>query len=53
MSLATALAEHSSYEALRAVGTLWKTGPTGTNVSDLRVLLAGPPETGQRGYGKK
>ncbi|MHB8351849.1 MAG: glycerate kinase type-2 family protein [Thermoplasmata archaeon] len=42
LSLDSALRAHASYEFLAAVGSLWKTGPTGTNVSDLRVLLAGP-----------
>lgn len=34
-----ALADNDSYHALDAVGGLLKTGPTGTNVNDLTVLL--------------
>jgi hydroxypyruvate reductase len=35
------LAGHDAYRALDAVGALLRTGPTGTNVMDLAVLLAG------------
>jgi glycerate 2-kinase len=35
------LAEHSAYSALLAVGDLVFTGPTGTNVNDLKIGLAG------------
>jgi glycerate 2-kinase len=34
-----ALAENDSYAALDASGALLLTGPTGTNVNDLRVAL--------------
>ncbi len=34
-----ALAENDSYHALRASGDLMLTGPTGTNVADLQVLI--------------
>ena len=33
------LADNDSYHALDAVGGLLKTGPTGTNVNDLTVML--------------
>ncbi len=36
-----ALAESDSYTALEAGGALLRTGPTGTNVNDLLVVLAG------------
>ncbi len=36
---ATALAANDAYPALRAGGALLMTGPTGTNVNDLRVML--------------
>ena len=38
-SAATALAENDAYPALNAVGGLIMTGPTGTNVNDVAVLL--------------
>jgi glycerate 2-kinase len=60
LDLAGALARHASYDALRRLGSLWRTGPTGTNVMDLHVLLArgrraGGPAAGpdQSGYGGK
>ena len=34
-----ALARNDSGPALQAIGDLLRTGPTGTNVADLRVLL--------------
>lgn len=34
-----ALEKNDAYHALNAAGTLVKTGPTGTNVNDLRVVL--------------
>lgn len=37
------LSENDSYHALKAVGGLIFTGPTGTNVNDLTVLLTGVP----------
>ena len=36
---ARALDEDDAYAALEAAGALLKTGPTGTNVNDLRVVL--------------
>ena len=39
MDLEGALAENDSYAALEAGGALLVTGPTGTNVNDLRVVL--------------
>ncbi len=36
---AKALDENDSYHALDAGGALIRTGPTGTNVNDLRVVL--------------
>ncbi len=38
------LERHDCYRFLEAVGGLFKTGPTGTNVTDLRVILVGVPE---------
>ena len=38
-SVAAALAENDAYPALNAVGGLIMTGPTGTNVNDVAVLL--------------
>jgi hydroxypyruvate reductase len=35
------LAENDSYRYFEALGDLIKTGPTGTNVMDIRILLAG------------
>lgn len=40
VDLHRALADHASYDALDRLGTLWKTGPTGTNVADIHVMLA-------------
>jgi hydroxypyruvate reductase len=37
-----ALADNDSYRALAAAGDLLRTGPTGTNVADLQVLLVEP-----------
>ena len=39
MDAATALAENDSYTALNAVDGLIITGPTGTNVNDVAVVL--------------
>jgi hydroxypyruvate reductase len=36
-----ALAENDSYHALDACGSLVRTGPTGTNVNDVAILLCG------------
>ena len=35
------LARHDSYHFFEPLGDLIKTGPTGTNVMDIRVLLVG------------
>lgn len=40
---AHALAENDAYTALDAAGALLRTGPTGTNVNDLRIILTGSP----------
>jgi hydroxypyruvate reductase len=37
------LAENDSYRFFDALGDLLKTGPTGTNVMDLRLVLVGRP----------
>ena len=37
-----ALARHDSYRVLDRLGQLIRTGPTGTNVTDLHIMLAGP-----------
>ncbi len=42
LSLEEILAENDSYHALLKTGGLLKTGPTGTNVNDLAVLLLRP-----------
>ncbi len=41
IDLETALDQHATYEALRSLGQLVITGPTGTNVMDLHVGLSG------------
>lgn len=47
---ACALASHASYEFFRALGDLVITGPTGTNVGDLQIVLFGTePEVRVRG----
>ena len=38
---ARSLAENDAYPALAACGALLRTGPTGTNVNDLLVILVG------------
>ena len=40
VDISTALAHHSAYDALDRLGSLLRTGPTGTNVMDLHVGLA-------------
>ncbi|HXW66838.1 MAG TPA: DUF4147 domain-containing protein [Thermoplasmata archaeon] len=42
LDLAATLQRHAAYDALDALGQLWRTGPTGTNVTDLHVGLARP-----------
>ncbi len=39
LSIADALKENASYDFFRSLGDLIFTGPTGTNVSDLRLIL--------------
>jgi hydroxypyruvate reductase len=39
---ASALRDHSSYDALESAGALLMTGPTGTNVNDLVIALQAP-----------
>jgi len=46
--LAAAASRHDAYPLLEAAGGLIRTGPTGTNVADLRILLARPTESGSR-----
>jgi hydroxypyruvate reductase len=41
-ALTTALARCDAYPVLAASGGLIRTGPTGTNVADLRIVLARP-----------
>lgn len=41
IDIAHALASHDVYPALQSLGDLVVTGPTGTNVGDVQVLLAG------------
>ena len=36
------LREHDAYPLLEAIGDLIRTGPTGTNVADLALILCGP-----------
>jgi hydroxypyruvate reductase len=47
VNLGKALAKHAAYDALVSLGSLVRTGPTGTNVMDLHVGLARFP--GQSG----
>ena len=42
ISPAAALADNDAYHALLAAGDLLVTGPTGTNVNDLTLILTGP-----------
>ena len=39
LSWAAAMEEHDAYHALQAVGGLVVTGPTGTNVNDITMVL--------------
>ncbi|MGD0249552.1 MAG: DUF4147 domain-containing protein [Thermoplasmata archaeon] len=45
ISLEVALRRHAAYDALARLGSLVRTGPTGTNVMDLHVGLLQPPVT--------
>ncbi len=38
------LRDNDAYHALRAIGGLIVTGPTGTNVNDISIALLGEPE---------
>jgi glycerate 2-kinase len=40
VDLRAALARHNTFPALRALGCHINTGPTGTNVNDLYLLVA-------------
>ena len=52
--LPRALASHASYDALEQLGSLFKTGPTGTNVMDLHVgLVVSPANRGTGGSTKR
>ncbi len=42
LDISGALERHASYEALDRLGTLLRTGPTGTNVMDLHIGLSRP-----------
>jgi len=42
LDLAKSLARCDAYPLLRAAGGLVITGPTGTNVADVRIVLARP-----------
>ncbi|MDR0638122.1 MAG: glycerate kinase, partial [Spirochaetaceae bacterium] len=41
VDIASSLHENADYDALKAVNALILTGPTGTNVNDISVVLAG------------
>lgn len=47
VDLSAALSSHSTYSALRRLGALFTTGPTGTNVMDLHVGLVRPRRAGR------
>lgn len=44
------LANNDSHRALTLAGDLLVTGPTGTNVADVQILLLGPPEKTPSGH---
>lgn len=48
-SLDDALARHDAYPLLAALGDLVRTGPTGTNVADLKLALVWRPRDGGAG----
>ena len=39
LSPAELLSQNDSYQAFKAAGTLFETGPTGTNVNDFRAII--------------
>ena len=41
-SIADAISSCNSYELLKSAGGLIETGPTGTNVADIRIVLTQP-----------
>jgi glycerate 2-kinase len=51
VDLEGALRHHAAYDALLRLGSLWRPGPTGTNVTDLHVGLTrpGPVSRGRAG----
>ncbi len=51
LDLGVVLERHAAYDAFRRLGQLVRTGPTGTNVMDLHVALAGVAP--QSRYGRK
>lgn len=53
LNVAGALRAHDTYALLRRLGGLVTTGPTGTNVMDVHLGLAGVASTGQSRYGRK
>jgi hydroxypyruvate reductase len=46
LDVARAVARCDALSLLESAGGLVVTGPTGTNVADLRIVLARPPATG-------
>ena len=44
LNLEQYLAENDSYRFFEAADGLFKTGPTGTNVCDIQILLVGQPK---------
>ena len=51
LDLSAALARHTAGDALAAMGDLLVTGPTGTNVNDLRLALTRGASSGGDGHG--
>lgn len=49
LSVRRALGENDSWTLLRALGDLWESGPTGTNVNDVAIALVYPATCGDRG----
>jgi glycerate 2-kinase len=52
VDLEAALTRHASYRALERLGSLWRTGPTGTNVMDLHIGLTRPSPAGRSPPGR-